>query len=522
MENGSYWLDKVRTSIWRDVRTLAIEEAYTTKYSIHPGADTMLCGFRLTNRWLSMKKDIASCGSKYLAYSEEEVEYQGSSGLLLQPELWVVEGLTLERYSTFGKKDKLEPMLMPRVVKSRDEIFSRWGYCDNHDLSRRDRLIGIGFVKFISFTFGDKNNDVVIGSGFASNCIIREVFVKLLLDSFGKLSISLLEVTAAKVCVTAAKLKLVLFKDMDSDTAHIVAASKVPMLKPENGNTTQKTTVVKGVEKVIPPTIAKEKAQKRLEVKAISTLMMGIPNKHQLKFNSIKDAKLLLEAIENRLQKLVSQLEILGETISQEDVNQKLLRSLSPEWNTHAIVWRNKPELETMSMDDLYNNLKIYETEVKGTSSSNTSTQNIAFVSSNNSRSTNKAVNTSHRVSSVSTQVSVANSTNVDNLSDAVICALFFSQPNNPQLANEDLQQLHPDDLKEMDLRCQMAMLTMRARRFLKNTRRRITVNSNESIELQETKTTGIGKLKKKCASRDNYFHALISCDGLGGYDWSD
>ncbi|GKG57715.1 hypothetical protein Tco_0587313, partial [Tanacetum coccineum] len=51
------------------------------------GADTMLCGFRLTNRWLNMKKDIASCDSKYLAYLEVEVEYQGSSGLLLQPEL---------------------------------------------------------------------------------------------------------------------------------------------------------------------------------------------------------------------------------------------------------------------------------------------------------------------------------------------------------------------------------------------------------------------------------------------------
>ncbi|GKF32948.1 hypothetical protein Tco_0106148 [Tanacetum coccineum] len=87
MESGSYWLDKVWTSIWRDVRTLAIEEAYTTKYSIHPGANTMLCGFRLTNRWLSMKKDIASCGSKYLAYLELKVEYQGSSGLLLEPEL---------------------------------------------------------------------------------------------------------------------------------------------------------------------------------------------------------------------------------------------------------------------------------------------------------------------------------------------------------------------------------------------------------------------------------------------------
>ncbi|GJQ95534.1 hypothetical protein Tco_0006673 [Tanacetum coccineum] len=135
--------------------------------------------------------------------------------------LWVVEGLTLERCSTFGKKDKLEPsyvgtfeifgyigptflfdelrVLMPRVVKSRDEIFSRWGYCDNHDLSRldnqsieRDRLIGIGFVlnfvKFISFTFGDKEMISVI------EAIIREVFVKLLLDSFVKLSISYLVV----------------------------------------------------------------------------------------------------------------------------------------------------------------------------------------------------------------------------------------------------------------------------------------------------------------------------------------
>ncbi|GJT51532.1 putative reverse transcriptase domain-containing protein [Tanacetum coccineum] len=126
----------------RDVRTLAIEEAYTTKYSIHPGADMMLCGFRLTNRWLIMKKDIASCGSKHIRK-------------------W--------KLSIKGLQD----LLMPRVVKSRDEIFSRWGYCDNHDLSRldnqsieRDRLIGIGFVlnfvKFISFTFGDKEMISVI------------------------------------------------------------------------------------------------------------------------------------------------------------------------------------------------------------------------------------------------------------------------------------------------------------------------------------------------------------------------
>ncbi|GKA36739.1 hypothetical protein Tco_0723304 [Tanacetum coccineum] len=74
----------------------------------------------------------------------------------------------------------------------------------------------------------------------------------------------------------------------------MVAASKVPMLKPENGNIAPKTTLVEGIEKVIPPTTAEEKAQRRLELKARSTLLMGIPNEHQLKFNSIKDAKSLL------------------------------------------------------------------------------------------------------------------------------------------------------------------------------------------------------------------------------------
>ncbi|GKF71950.1 hypothetical protein Tco_0208064 [Tanacetum coccineum] len=120
--------------------------------------------------------------------------------------------------------------------------------------------------------------------------------------------------------------------------------------------------MVEGVLTEIPITTAKEKAQRRLEVKVRSTLMMGIPNEHQLKFNSIKDAKKLLET-----------LEISDEKLSQEDVNQKLLRSLSPEWNTHAVLWRNKVNFDIMSMDDLNNNLKVYEPEVKGIFSSSSS-----------------------------------------------------------------------------------------------------------------------------------------------------
>ncbi|GJU91938.1 putative ribonuclease H-like domain-containing protein [Tanacetum coccineum] len=205
---------------------------------------------------------------------------------------------------------------------------------------------------------------------------------------------------------------------------------------------------------------------------------------------------------------------LLDEKLSQEDVNQKLLRSLSPEWNTHAVVWRNKAELETMSMDDLYNNLKVYEPEVKGMSSSSSSTQNMAFVSSsnNNTNNTNEAVNANHKVTTASTQ---------------------------------DLQQIYPDDIEEMDLRWQMAMLTMRARRFLKNTGRKLTVNGNETIGFDKSKVECYnchkrGHFARECRAPRNQDNknkeisrrsvpmetttstALVSCDGLGGYDWSD
>ncbi|GJV01196.1 hypothetical protein Tco_0186647, partial [Tanacetum coccineum] len=73
----------------------------------------------------------------------------------------------------------------------------------------------------------------------------------------------------------------------------MVAASKVPMHKPENGNAPPITKLVEGVETIIAPATAEEKAQRRLKLNARSTLLMGIPNEHQLKFNSIKDAKSL-------------------------------------------------------------------------------------------------------------------------------------------------------------------------------------------------------------------------------------
>nr|GEV72620.1 hypothetical protein [Tanacetum cinerariifolium] len=288
----------------------------------------------------------------------------------------------------------------------------------------------------------------------------------------------------------------------------------------ENGATLLKIKVMKGVTTEVPITTAEEKAQRRLEVKARSTLMMGIPNKHQLKFNSIKDAKKLLEAVKkrfemleqtfDRLQNLMSQLETLEEKLSQEDVNQKLLRSFSREWNTHVVVWRNKTNLDTMSMDDLYNNLKVYEPEVKWMSSSSSSTRNMAFVSSsnNNISSTNGAVNNAQSINT----------------------------------AHEDLEQIHLDDMEKMDLRWQMAMLNIRARRFLKKTRRKLTINENETTSFDKSNVECCNCCKRghfamECRASRNQdnkhkessrrsvpvetstFTALVSCDGLGGYD---
>ncbi|GJZ99588.1 ribonuclease H-like domain-containing protein [Tanacetum coccineum] len=184
-------------------------------------------------------------------------------------------------------------------------------------------------------------------------------------------------------------------------------------------------------------------------VASASTGAKAIPDEHLLKFHAYKDAKSLWEAIKNRFegnkeskkmqktilkqnyenfaassqegldktydrfQKLISQLEIHGEVISQEDANLKLLRSLPSAWNNIALIMRNKSDLDTLSMDDLYNNLK---------------------------------------------------------------------------LDYEDLEQIDADDIEEIDLKWQMAMLTMRVKRFIKKTGRKMDLDDRETVGFDRTK----------------------------------
>ncbi|GJS44303.1 hypothetical protein Tco_0569346 [Tanacetum coccineum] len=230
-------------------------------------------------------------------------------------------------------------------------------------------------------------------------------------------------------------------------------------------------------ESPIPPKTAKQKLARKNELKAKSTLLLAIPDEHLLKFHGIKDANTLWEAIKTRFQKLISQLEIHGEVISQEDANLKLLRSLPLAWNNIALIMRNKSDLDIMSMDDLYNNLKVYEAKIKSQSSSSSNSQNVAFVSSENTSSTNEAINTAHEI---------------------------------------DI-----GDLEEIDLKWQVAMLTMRVKRFLKKTGRNLNFNGKEIVGFDKKKGNRSGDVPRRIVPVKTPANALVVQDGIGGYDWS-
>ncbi|GJZ32650.1 hypothetical protein Tco_0578086 [Tanacetum coccineum] len=221
-----------------------------------------------------------------------------------------------------------------------------------------------------------------------------------------------------------------------SPTAKLPILKLVPQTLQENGTSVTKMSI---------PTTAEEKTNKKNDVKARSLLLMALPNEHQLIFSQYPDAKSMFVAIEirfggnaatkktqktllkqqyknfsttsaesldsifNRLQKIVSRLAILGVVIAQEDLNSKFLSSLPPEWNTHVVVWMNKPEVETMSIYHLYNNFfKIVEQKVKKTVGTSSGGQNLAFMTSPSTRSTNDVNTACPQVSATSHSVNAA------------------------------------------------------------------------------------------------------------------
>nr|GEY53048.1 hypothetical protein [Tanacetum cinerariifolium] len=296
------------------------------------------------------------------------------------------------------------------------------------------------------------------------------------------------------------------------------------------------------------PVTAEEKAQKKNDVKARSMLLMALPNEHLLKFSQYKDAKTLFEAIQarfggndvtkkkqktllkqmyenfnapstesldsifNRLQKIVSQLAILGENISQEDLNMKFLRSLPIEWNTHVVIWRNKPDLETMSFDDLYNNFKIIEQEVKriGVSSSSSGSSNMAFISSPDS--TAEVDTASIQVSDANTPVSTVSSLdNTANLSDATVYDFLTNQPNGSQLRTGKKISINGSDIAGYDKTKVECFNSHKMGHFTRECK---------SLRSQESRPRNQDNSRKTVIVEDTSSKAMVAIDGAG-FNWN-
>ncbi|GJU87695.1 hypothetical protein Tco_1295241 [Tanacetum coccineum] len=294
---------------------------------------------------------------------------------------------------------------------------------------------------------------------------------------------------------TVSTIKLPILKKGEYDIwamkmEHYLAHTDYPIWEViQNGNgPVSITTDTQGQIKVLPPRTAEEIVARERERKARTTLLMALPEDHLAKFHKMTDAKEMWDAIKSRFgrndeskkmqkyilkqqfegfsvsnseglhkgydrfQSLLSQLEIHGAGVSTEDANQKFLRSLPSAWSQVSLIMRTKPGVDSLSFDDLYNNLRVFESDVKGSTASSSSPQNVAFVSENTS-STNE-VSTAYCVPNPSGQNSQYEQTSS--------YSLLANQSSCPQLDHEDLEQIDEYDLEEMDLKWQVAMISMR------------------------------------------------------------
>ncbi|GKD02172.1 ribonuclease H-like domain-containing protein [Tanacetum coccineum] len=226
----------------------------------------------------------------------------------------------------------------------------------------------------------------------------------------------------------------------------------------------------------IPPKTAEQKLARKNELKAKSTLLLAIPDEHLLKFHGIKDTKTLWEAIKARfggnkeskkMQKTILKQQYENFAASRSEGLDKTYDRCKFEVAENSTISleqnffnnKKKSDLDTLSMDDLYNNLKVYEFEIKVQSSSSSNSHNVAFGQASSST-----------------------------YADDVMFSFFANQSNSPELDNEDLEQIDTDDLEEIDLKWQMTMITMRVKRFLKKTGRNLNFNGKETVGFDKTK----------------------------------
>ncbi|KAJ9535570.1 hypothetical protein OSB04_un001295 [Centaurea solstitialis] len=280
---------------------------------------------------------------------------------------------------------------------------------------------------------------------------------------------------------------------------------------------------------VPPPRTDAERKTRQSEMKALSTLLLAIPNEYQHQFATCENAKVLWEALEkrfagsksskrnqkavlkqqyenfmssknesmtqtfDRFNKLIGELATVGVKMDNDDLNRKFLRSLGEEWVIYTVPFRQSDNLEDKELDDLYNDLRVFEAEVEAKKKPVGYSHNTTLFSGGESI-TNGESNSSTPISKQETE------------GDSVMEALFSSHAGVP-LVNEDLDQIHADDLEEMDLKWQMAMITVRVNRFMRRTGRR-------NFGMRKDDRLGFDKSKVECYKCHGLGHFARECRG--------
>ncbi|GJX10773.1 hypothetical protein Tco_0200632 [Tanacetum coccineum] len=227
----------------------------------------------------------------------------------------------------------------------------------------------------------------------------------------------------------------------------------------------QVTTDENGVETEVPPKTAQALLARQRERKAKSILLLAIPDEYQLRFHAIKDAKTLWAAIKSRFGGNVESKKMQKNVLKQQFENfyvsdtegldkaydrfQKLISLLE----VHALIMRNKAGIDDLDINDLYNNLKVFEADIKGSSGSSSNSQNVAFLSAEDTSSNNE-VSTANGVPTAACNNSQGQAS-LSSYTNELMYSFFANQPSSPQLDDEELEQIDHDDLEEMDLKWQ-------------------------------------------------------------------
>ncbi|GJV83604.1 hypothetical protein Tco_1523502 [Tanacetum coccineum] len=293
---------------------------------------------------------------------------------------------------------------------------------------------------------------------------------------------------------------------------------------------------------------------RRNNEKALNILLSAIPDRHLLSFHDAVDARSLWKAIKarfggneaskkmqknllkqqfetftigsreeldsayERFQHILSMLELHDATVSIEDANLKFLRSLPSVWHVVATMIRGQPGLDELDFDDLYNNLKVYEHELKGVSNSNS--QNIAFLSTEVKGSTLKqsTAEPAHIPKGYTQAISskVPTAPNCVSHSDEIICSFFSQQASMPTTHDdEDLLQIDEDAMEEIDIRWQALVAT----------------DNNEDIDWTkefDAEPVTFAMMALTELEEDDWSMEIdaepvhFGQDGLGDFDWSN